>query len=165
MARVLGLLLVAAAAFTGIIVCFIGGLIWVLASAMGDRAYHYTPVNGQGQPLAEWSETVESARFSMQPHSFGWGNNNWAQIDVANGSDQEVFLLGGQLLAMGRTIEAPVVGSPSSAGERTVPPGQLKGLGLLWEHGDFHVLGTEITCVWKVRIGKAEHSLRVPMRR
>ncbi len=76
-------------------------------------------------------------------------------------------MLGGQLLTNGRTIEAKVYDSSANVVNRTVLAGESKVSDLFWDFGTpaYQVLGQEITWIWKVRIGKDEHILRVPMRR
>ena len=64
-------------------------------------------------------------------------------------------------------LQANVLDAPEEREARTVPAGESKTVGFLWEFGGpaSNVLGADITWVWQVRIGNAEHSLRVPMQR
>jgi hypothetical protein len=133
-----------------------------------DPGYTYQPVGPQGNRLAEWSETVEGVRFSARPYMVLIGSRStFGQLDIANESDKEVVVLGGQLVTNGRTIEAHIFDSPANREARTVAPGGSESVSLLWEFGGSasEVLGPDISWVWRVRIGSEDHSLRVSMER
>jgi hypothetical protein len=68
----------------------------MLASIMGYKAYDYQPVDVQGRPLAQWTETVERVRFSMKPYTVGIGSGNTiALLEIINQSDRKLFCLVG----------------------------------------------------------------------
>ena len=165
--RALLLAPVALFVFTAIAIAMVKFVLSGLGSILGDRFCHYQPVDAKGEPLPQWSETIEGVRFSMRPLSLSISGGASICLEIANDSDKEVVLLGGEVLTYGRTIEAKVHDSPQDVLARTAPIGQSKVVGLSWEFGTWldQVLGHEITWVWKVRIGKAEHSLRIPMQR
>lgn len=140
----------------------------VLSVSGCDRGYNYQPVDPQGNRLPQWSETVGGVQFSAKPYTTLIGQSAAIlYLDIANESDKEAFMLGGQLVTNGRTIEAEVDDSSEGRDARTVSPGASKSVMLFWDLGGSadEVLGPDITWVWRVRIGAAEHSLRVPMQR
>jgi hypothetical protein len=143
--------------------------LYVYGHNTAHRVSDYQPVDAAGQPLPEWSETVDQVRFSMPLLSLRNGSNSTIFLHVTNASDKEVVLLGGEALTYGDgpAIEARVFDGPQEVALRTVPAGQSKEVGLFWEFGTSldQVLGPEVTWVWRVRIGKAEHTLRVRMQR
>lgn len=121
---------------------------------------------GGGQRLSEWSETIGGVRFSARPFVILTGSSGGIPLVVANGSDKEVVVLGGQLVTKGRTVEADVPDDPATRAFRTVPAGETKSVSLGWSLGTASkALGPDPTWVWRVRIGGTEHTLRVPMRR
>jgi hypothetical protein len=143
-------------------------IVLVLSASGCDPGYSYQPVDTKGERLPQWSEKVEGVHFSARPYSTLIGSKNTIEyLDITNESDKEVVVLGGQLLTKGRTIEAQVLDDPPNREARTVPAGESKSVSLYWEYGGSasDVLGPDITWVWRVRIGAAEHSLRVPMQR
>jgi hypothetical protein len=144
-------------------------LVSLAVSAPGcDPAFNYQPIDAKGQRLPLWSETVEGVRFSENPYTTLRGSGNTVEyLDIANGSDKEVAVLGGQLVTNGRTIEARIIDDPANREARTVPAGESKSVLLFWEFGDtaLKVFGPDLTWVWHVRIGETEHTLRVPMKR
>jgi hypothetical protein len=89
------------------------------------------------------------------------------RMDIANESNNEVIVLGGQLETNGRTIEATLYDDPANREARTVPPGGSKSVSLSWDFGAsaYDVLAPDVTWVWRVRIGTEDHSLRVSMKR
>jgi hypothetical protein len=143
-------------------------VVLALSAAGCDPGYNYQPVDAKGQRLPEWSETIEDVRFSSRPYSTLIGSGNTCvYLDIINESDKEILVLGGQLLTNDRTIEAIIIDDPPNREARTVPAGESKSVLLYWEFGGSasEVLGPNLTWVWRVRIGKTEHSLRVPMQR
>jgi hypothetical protein len=149
-------------------------LVVLALSASGcSFLYRYYPVDAAGYRLREWSETVEGVRFSAFSQDGTWTTGRDSSfgtevgLDVTNKSDKEVVVLGGQLLTNGRTIKAHFP-DPPNRDDRTVPAGKSRSVPLLWNYGGGfadQVLGPDITFIWQMRIGKAEHSLRVPMQR
>jgi hypothetical protein len=143
--------------------------LYVYSHNTAHRADEYQPVDAAGQPLPEWSETVEQVRFSMPPLSLRSGSCSTIFLHVTNASDKEVVLVGGQALTYGhgRAVEAKVFDGPQEVALRAVPAGQSKEVGLFWEFGTSldQVLGPEVTWVCRVRIGKSERTLQAPMQR
>lgn len=143
-------------------------IVFALSVPGCDPGFNYQPVDAKGGQLLQWSETVEGVRFSARPYRAGIGSSNAVvYLDITNDSDKEALVLGGQLVTNGRTIEARIIDEPLERKARTVPAGQKKSVLLYWEFGGAasDVLGPDITWVWRVRIGKDEHSLRVLMKR
>jgi hypothetical protein len=103
----------------------------------------------------------------MRPLSLSISGNAHICLEITNDSDKEVVVFGGQVVTYGHTIEAKVLDDTEELLLRTVPPRQSKAVCLYWEFGTWldQVLGQDITWVWKVKIGAAEHSLQVPMQR
>jgi hypothetical protein len=140
----------------------------VLSASGCDPGYKYHSVDAKGQRLLHWSETVEGVRFSARPYSTLIGSGNTiVYLDITNESDKEVVVLGGQLVTNDRRIEARIIDDAPNREARTVSARESKSVDLLWEFGGpaSEVLGQDLTWVWRVRIGEAEHSLRVPMER
>src|SRR5476651_2255958 len=110
-------------------------LVVLAFSASGcDPGYNYHPVDAKGQRFPQWSETIEGVRFAARPYSTLIGSGNTVDyLDITNGSDKEVVVLGGQLVTNGRTIEAKVYDSPEGIEARTVPAGVSKSVMLYWE--------------------------------
>lgn len=133
-----------------------------------DPGYHYQPLDAKGQRLPHWSKTVAGVHFSAGPYGTLIGSGNTVvNLNITNESGKEVIVLGGQLVTNGRTIEARILDDAPNREDRTVPAGESKTVSLYWEFGGSasEVLGTDITWIWRVRIGTTEHSLRVPMQR
>jgi hypothetical protein len=134
-----------------------------------DAGYTYQPVDSDGQPLAEWSQTIEGARFSVGTYSAVIGSKNTiAFIDIDNKSDMRVVVLGGELHTSGRKIEAHVLDDAESAKARSVPAHSgYKRVMLFWQFDApaSELLGPNITWAWHVRVGPAEHTLQIPMGR
>ncbi len=143
----------------------------ILLASLGsgcDPGYTYQPVGGNGQRLPHWTETIEGVRFTARPYSTLVGSaGSLVDLDIANESDKVVVVLGGQLVTNGRTIKAIIYDNLPNREARTVPAGQSRSVLLHWKFGGSasEILGTDITWVWRVRIGTAGHALRVPMRR
>jgi hypothetical protein len=133
-----------------------------------DPGYHYQPIDSKGHKVSEWSETIDGIRFSVEPYTTLIGSYNaLIYLQVVNQTEEEVVVLGGQLLTNGRTIEARILDDPENRKARTVPPGSSKRVLLLWELGGSasNVLGSELVFVWRVQIGKAERTVKVGMER
>ncbi len=150
-------------------VMVVGALVVLAPLGSGcDPGYTYRPVGPNGQRLPQWTTTIEGVRFSARPSSTLVGSaGSLVDLDIANESDKVVVVLGGQLVTNGRAIEAIIYDDRPNREARTVPAGQSKSVLLHWRFGGSasDVLGTDITWVWRLRIGKAEHALRVPMQR
>ncbi len=134
-----------------------------------DPAFKYQPVDADGKTLPEWSETIDGARFTVGPYSAVIGNKNTiAFIDIDNKSDMRVVVLGGELQTNGRKIEAHVLDDGESVKARSVPAHSgYKRVMLFWQFDNpgQELLGPSITWEWRVRVGPAEHILRIPMQR
>jgi hypothetical protein len=133
-----------------------------------DPGYGYQPVDPGGQLLERWSVTVRGVQFTAEPYSTLIGSSNVIlALDIANEANQEVIVLGGQFGTNGRTIDATIYDTPEGRDARMVPPRTSKAVTLFWPLGGAaaEVLGTDISWVWRVRIGTTEYDLRVPMRR
>lgn len=133
-----------------------------------DPGYGYQPVDSDGKKVPQWSATIAGVRFTADPYSDLIGSGNTLmQMRVANESKDEVEVVGGELEAKGRTLKADLPPGPDNRAARTVPVGSTREVSLLVDFGGAaaDVLGPSITWVWRVRIGTAEHTLRVQMDR
>ena len=148
---------------------FVAALPLLAASATGcDPGYGYKPVDADGKKVPQWSTTVAGVRFSADPYSTLIGSGNTLmQLSVTNESKDEVEVLAGELETKGRTLRANLLPGSEDRAARTVPAGEAKEVSLLVDFGGhaYDVLGPSITWVWRVRIGTAEHTLRVRMDR
>jgi hypothetical protein len=147
----------------------IAALALLSASAAGcDPGYGYQPIDAGGKKVPQWSTMIAGVRFSADPYGTLIGSRNtFMRLGVANESKDEVEVLGGELETNGRTLKANLRAGPEHRAARTVPAGETKQVSLLVDFGGSasEVLGPSVTWVWRVRIGKAEHTLRVPMDR
>jgi hypothetical protein len=144
--------------------------LFIVAGTSGcSPEFNYQPIDGNAQPLTEWSESVDGVRFSAGQFSAVIGSKDTiAFIDVDNQADMRAVVLGGELLTNGRSIEAHVLDDAESVKARSVPARSgFKRVMLRWQLDSpaSELLGSSITWVWKVRIGPNEHVLRIPMQR
>jgi hypothetical protein len=118
--------------------------------------------------VPQWSTTINGVRFGADPYSILIGSSNaFMHLEIANESKEEVEVLGGQLETKGRTLEADLPREPEDREARVVPAGSTRAISLLVALGGAasDVLGPSITWVWRIRIGTAEHTLRLRMDR
>jgi hypothetical protein len=147
----------------------IAALALLPAAAAGcDPGYGYNPVDAGGKKVPQWSTRIAGVRFSAEPYgTLSGSGNTFMRLGVANGSKEDVEVLGGELETKGRTLKANLPPGPEHRAARTVPAGETKEVSLLVDFGGSasEILGPSITWVWRVRIGTAEHTLLVQMDR
>lgn len=140
----------------------------VCAAAGCDPGYRYQPVGADGKKVPQWSATIAGVRFTADPCGTLIGSRStFMQLGVVNGSKDEVEVTGGELETNGRTLRAQLPPGPEYRAARTVPAGVTEQVSLLVDFGGSasDVLGPSVTWGWHVRIGTAEHTLRVRMDR
>ncbi len=133
-----------------------------------DPGYEYTPVDAAGAKVPRWSTTIDGVRLSAEPYSTLIGSRStFMELGVANESGVEVEVLAGEMETGGRTLWAGVPPGPENRAARIVPAGGTRTVSLLVDLGGAaaDILGPSLTWVWRVRIGTAEHTLRVRMDR
>jgi hypothetical protein len=148
---------------------FVVALGLMTASVVGcDPGYRYKPIDADGKKVPRWSTTVAGVRFSADPYSTLIGSGStFMRLGVANDSKNEVEVIGGELETRGRTLKANLPPGPENRAARIVSAGETKEVSLLVDFGGAasDVLGPTITWVWRVRIGTAEHTLRIDLDR
>jgi hypothetical protein len=141
-----------------------------------DPGYGYAPVDSSGTKLQRWSETIDGVQFEMSDFSQLWGSLLRVGLEIDNHSKVDVVVESALVeTSDGKAIKAE---GPRDREEensyyfvpsRAVPSGESQEVYPEWDfvhHGGLahEVMGSRITWVWKVRIGKEEHLLRVKMK-
>jgi hypothetical protein len=132
-----------------------------------DPGYEYFPVDDNGQPVRQWSRTIDGVSIEVgRFDTLVVDDRAGRQIDLVNNSGKTVTLLGAELSTGGHSIKGHV----AEFEQRTFGPG-VSGKVMFWfpyarYGGDAeHVLGESMTWTWRLRIGDQEHTVEVKMNR